>query len=144
MIYLSKGTHTDRIPLVISHDIYQPQHWMWWRKVGGLFSPVFATSVTLHEDTLLWRIQCIFLRHGFLSIKEVDLTALAVSWILTKGSQTHLFYSVLLLYFMQLQYFIVRKEWLLQKHANWMDWTCLERWVEHLRVVFIWSRYRPQ
>lgn len=34
---------------------------------------LFLTLVTLHEDTLLWRIQCIFLSHGFLSIKEIIL-----------------------------------------------------------------------
>lgn len=43
------------------------------RRSWMIVQPWFLTSMTSHEDTLLWRVQCIFLRHGFLSIKEIIL-----------------------------------------------------------------------
>lgn len=68
-----KKMHSDWISWVISHDHDDKsvQRWMWWRKLEG--SALFSKSLTLHEDILLWRIQCIFLRHGFLLIKEIIL-----------------------------------------------------------------------
>lgn len=101
---------------------------MRWRKLEDC-SALFLTSVTLHEDTLLWRIQCIFLRHGFLSIKEMILLPWLFCEFWNRKSDI-LLYSFLqnmqTVSYMQLKDFIVRKKNMVlescEKHASSWNW----------------------
>lgn len=134
--------HSDWISWVISHDHDDKsvQRWMWWRKLEG--SALFSKSLTLHEDILLWRIQCIFLRHGFLLIKEIILLPCLFCefW---KQEVRHsyigffccfLFFSKLeTISYMQLKDFISRGE----KKSAWILWKMC-KFMKSLLKLWVW------
>lgn len=135
--YLSEKMNINWNSLVISLDFNQSRTECGegsWRIV----QPCFSTSVTIHEDTLLWRIWCIFLRHGFLSIKEMILLPFLFcefwnrNWHVLCSFLKHI-QSVS---YWKLKDFIVRK----RKYTAWILWTtCNGIWGKNA-LLLSWVR----